>query len=42
MRRYKGGLILQAALKLTGETEFMTGKNAALAQPAEIRSEDFR
>lgn len=33
---------MQAALKLTGETEFMTGKNAARAQRAEIRSEYFR
>lgn len=42
MRRYKGGLILQTAMKLTGETEFMTGKNAAPRQRAEIRSEYFR
>ena len=38
MRRYKGGLLLQMALKLAGETEFMTGKNAARARRAEIRS----
>ena len=42
MRRYKGGLLLQMALKLAGETEFMTGKNAARARRAEIRSEYFR